>query len=88
MLNGAKIAKIEARLKALEAESAANRVLFLCIATSLSTENREVLAMAISSVKATWDSSDNIPEGHKVALTRLTEMIAGGANLADEHGLE
>ncbi|TNJ40489.1 hypothetical protein [Phaeobacter sp. B1627] len=88
MLSGAKIAKIEARLEALEAESAANRVLWLCIATSLSAEDREVLAMAIYSAKASWDSSDDIPEGHKAALTRVTEMVAGGVNLADEYGVE
>ena len=88
MLNGAKIAKIEARLEALEAESAANRVLLLCISTSLSAEDREVLAMAISTAKASWDLSDDISEGHKAALTRVTEMLAGGINLADEYGLE
>lgn len=88
MLNGAKIAKIEARLEALEAESAANRVLWLCMATSLSADDREVLAMAISSAKTSWDSSDEIPERHKAALTRVTEMISGGVSLADEYGLE
>jgi len=88
VFNVAKIAKIEARLEALEAESAANSVLWLCILTSLSAEDREVLAMAIASVKATWDSSDDIPEGHKAALTRVTEMLARGFNLADQHGLE
>ncbi|WP_126136466.1 hypothetical protein [Tritonibacter mobilis] len=88
MINGARIAKHEARLETLEAESAANRALWLCIATSLSAEDRKVLAMAISSAKSSWDSSDDIPEGHKAALTRVTEMIAGGGNLAIEYGLE
>ncbi|WP_322896171.1 MULTISPECIES: hypothetical protein [unclassified Yoonia] len=88
MLNGAKIAKIEARLEALEAESAANRAVLLCISTSLSANDRELLAMAISAVKANWDLSDDIPEGHKAALVRVTEMLAGGINLADDHGLD
>jgi hypothetical protein len=88
VLNGAKIAKIEARLEVLEAESAANRALLLFISTSLSAENRDVLAMAISAAKASWDLIDDIPEGHKAALTRLTEMLAGGINLADEYGLD
>lgn len=88
MFNGAKIAKIEARLEALEAESAANRALLLCLSTSLSAEDRDVLAMAISAAKAVWDLSDDIPEGHKAALTRVTEMIAGGINLADEYCLD
>ena len=87
MLNGAKIAKIEARLEALEAESAANRALWLCISTSLSAEDREVLAVAISAVKGSWDLSDDIPEGHKAALTRVTELLAGAIDLADEYGL-
>ena len=88
MFNSAKIGKIEARLEALEAESAANRAVLLCISTSLSAEDRDVLAMAISAAKAIWDLSDDIPEGHKVALTRVTEMLAGGINLADENGLD
>jgi len=88
VLNGAKIAKIESRLEALEAESSANRALMLCISTSLSAEDREVLAMAISAAKASWDLSDDIPEGHKAALTRVIKMLAGGINLADEYGLD
>ncbi|SEO18416.1 hypothetical protein [Palleronia pelagia] len=89
MLKAAKkISKIEERLDDLEAESAANRVLWLCIATSLSAEDREVFAMAISSAKAQWDSNDSMPDRHKAALTRVTEMIAGGINLAGDYDLE
>ena len=88
VFNRAKMLKIEARLEALEAESAANRALWLCISTSLSAEERSVLAIAISAIQETWDLNNDVPERHKVAFRRLTRILAEGVDLADRGGLE